>query len=52
MWQANARLRGPVQLMEFVAKRLLCGPSPYPELDAGQERHVLLGSPLYVALVD
>lgn len=48
--QACARLRGPIQNVEFLAKRLLWGPSPYPEL--GDGRSVLLGSPLYVALVD
>ncbi|MGW1375159.1 DUF7019 family protein [Streptomyces sp. NPDC002446] len=48
--QACAALRGPAQTVEFLAKRLISGPSPYPELDGG--RGVLLGSPLYVALVD
>ncbi|MBU2666208.1 hypothetical protein KOI35_22155 [Actinoplanes bogorensis] len=38
-------LRGPEQTMEFVAKRLLDEPGPDGE-------RVLLGSPLYVALVD
>ncbi|MFC6023592.1 DUF7019 family protein [Plantactinospora solaniradicis] len=47
--RANARLGGVTQKLEFVAKRLLHGPSPYPELDGGNERWVLLGSPLYVA---
>ena len=37
---------------EFLAKRLLSGPSPYPELDGRPGMTVLLGSPLYVALVD
>lgn len=49
---ATAQLRGPAQNVEFIAKRLLCGPSPYPESDAGNDMVVLLGSPLYVALVD
>ncbi|MEV6242452.1 SAVMC3_10250 family protein [Lentzea sp. NPDC051838] len=50
--RANSRLRGPVQNVEFLAKRLLSGPSPYPELDGRDDMRVLLGSPLYVALVD
>lgn len=50
--QANARLRGPAQNLEFVAKRLLAGPSPYPEIDGRDDMTVLLGSPLYVALAD
>ncbi len=50
--QANARLRGPAQNVEFVAKRLLYGPSPYPELDPAPDMTVLLGSPLYVAQAD
>ncbi|MFG2606386.1 DUF7019 family protein [Streptomyces sp. NPDC048514] len=50
--QANSALRGPVQLVEFVAKRMLHGPHPYPELYPGQDRAVLLGSPLYVALAE
>ncbi|GAB3934293.1 hypothetical protein GCM10027614_07040 [Micromonospora vulcania] len=50
--QAGTRLRGPAQNVEFLAKRLLSGPSPYPELDGRPGMSVLLGSPLYVALVD
>lgn len=50
--RANSRLRGPVQNVEFLAKRLLSGPSPYPELDGRDGMTVLLGSPLYVALAD
>lgn len=50
--QAGTRLRGPTQNVEFLAKRLLSGPSPYPELDGRPGMTVLLGSPLYVALVD
>ncbi|MFE7632959.1 DUF7019 family protein [Kitasatospora sp. NPDC057518] len=49
---AGRLLRGPRQTVEFVARRLLTGPSPYPELDAGPDMRVLLGSPLYVALAD
>ncbi|WP_030185352.1 DUF7019 family protein [Streptomyces sp. NRRL S-813] len=41
-------LRGPAQTVEFVAKRLLHGPDPGAE----DGSTVLLGSPLYVALVD
>ncbi|EIE99896.1 DUF7019 family protein [Saccharomonospora glauca] len=41
---ATANLRGPLQNVEFVAKRLLHG-----RVDG---RHVVLGSPLYVALAD
>jgi hypothetical protein len=45
--RANEAMPGPDQNLEFVAKRLLHGPSPTsPGVD------VLLGSPLYVALVD
>ncbi len=49
---ADANLRGPAQNVEFVAKRLLHGPSPYPERDPHDGMSVLLGSPLYVAHVD
>jgi hypothetical protein len=49
---AGRLLRGPRQQVEFVARRLLSGPSPYPELDARPGMRVLLGSPLYVALAD
>ncbi|WP_212998679.1 DUF7019 family protein [Winogradskya consettensis] len=42
---ASTGLRGPAQNMEFIAKRLLQGPGPDGTV-------VLLGSPLYVALVD
>jgi hypothetical protein len=45
--RANEVMPGPHQNLEFVAKRLLHGPSPRIDgLD------VLLGTPLYVALVD
>jgi len=50
--QANSALRGPAQTVEFVAKRMLYGPCPYPELYARDDMAVLLGSPLFVALVD
>ncbi|MBL7252718.1 DUF7019 family protein [Paractinoplanes lichenicola] len=42
---ATDALRGPEQNMEFIAKRLMDEPGPEGE-------RVLLGSPLYVALVD
>jgi hypothetical protein len=38
--------------VEFVARRMLSGPSPYPELDGRPDVQVLLGSPLFVALAD
>lgn len=47
---ANGRLRGPTENLEFVAKRLLHGPSPYVQFD--RDVTVLLGSPLYVAQTD
>ena len=49
---ATGGMTGPPQLMEFVAKRLLVGPSPYPQRDPRPGMSVLLGSPLYVAQVD
>lgn len=49
---ANRVLRGTGQEVEFLAKRLLHGPSPYPELDARDGVTVLLGGPLFVALAD
>ncbi|MFY1689468.1 DUF7019 family protein [Plantactinospora sp. WMMB782] len=45
--RANEVMPGPQQNLEFVAKRLLHGPSPTTD-----GRYVLLGTPLYVALVD
>ncbi|WP_405867854.1 DUF7019 family protein [Streptomyces sp. NBC_00005] len=50
--RANRMMRGTDQEVEFLAKRLLHGPSPYPELDAHHGMTVLLGSPLFVALAD
>ncbi|MFF3316170.1 DUF7019 family protein [Streptomyces sp. NPDC003035] len=50
--RANGVLRGPAQTVEFVAKRMLHGPCPYPELVPRNDMTVLLASPLYVALVD
>ena len=49
---ANRTLRGAEQEVEFLAKRLLHGPIPYPELDGHDGVTVLLGSPLFVALAD
>lgn len=49
---ANRMVRGVEQELEFLAKRLAHGPSPYPELDAKPGMQVLLGSPLFVALAD
>lgn len=49
---ANRQMRGAEQDVEFLAKRLLHGSSPYPELDAHDRTMVLLGSPLFVALAD
>jgi len=46
---AMGLLEGPAQVIEFVAKKLLHGPSPEP---GTPDDRVLLGSPLYVALVD
>lgn len=48
--RANRNIRYPAQDVEFVAKRLLQGPSTDPDDPAGST--VLLGSPLYVAVVD
>ncbi|ROO52209.1 hypothetical protein EDC02_7119 [Micromonospora sp. Llam0] len=50
--QAVRRLRGVAQNVEFVAKRLLHGPSPFPHSDPRADMSVLLGSPIYVALAD
>lgn len=46
------RLPGPSQTIEFIAKRLLRGPSPFPESDPSEDMSVLLGSPIYAALAD
>jgi hypothetical protein len=50
--RANSSLRGPTQVLEFVAKRMLHGPCPYPELYPEGDMAVLLGSPLYVAVAE
>ena len=47
MQRANEAMPGPDQNLEFVAKRLLHGPSPTTDGVT-----VLLGTPLYVAQVD
>jgi hypothetical protein len=49
---AHRQLRGAEQDLEFVAKRLAYGPSPYPELDPREGMNVLVGSPIFVALGD
>ncbi|GAB7051275.1 DUF7019 family protein [Catenuloplanes indicus] len=49
---AARQLRGTEQELEFVAKRLGQGPSPYPELDPRAGMTVLVGSPIFVALAD
>jgi hypothetical protein len=49
---AHRQLRGTEQDLEFVAKRLAHGPSPYPELDPHEGMNVLVGSPIFVALGD
>lgn len=49
---ANRVIRGAEQEVEFLAKRLAHGPSPYPELDADDGMTVLLASPIFVALAD
>jgi hypothetical protein len=45
--RASSELRGPAQNVEFVAKTLLRGSTSQPA-----RQTILLGSPLYVALVD
>jgi hypothetical protein len=49
---AASGLEGPATSVEFVAKRLLQGPSPYPQRDPNDDLTVLLGSPIFVAMVD
>lgn len=51
-YMANRNMRGDEQELEFIAKRLRHGLSPYPELDGGRSVNVLVGSPLFVALAD
>ena len=47
---ATTQMHGPSQELEFVAKRLAYGPSPYPQRDKNDGMKVLLGTPLYVAM--
>lgn len=49
---ANRLVRGVEQDVEFLAKKLAYGPSPYPELDAHDGMTVLLATPFFVALAD
>ena len=49
---AHRQLRGAEQTLEFVAKRLTYGPSPYPELDTREGMNVPVGSPIFVAMCD
>lgn len=49
---ATTGMQGPLQQLEFLAKRLLHGPNPYPETDRGADVQVLLATPLYVAMAD
>ncbi len=46
---ANERLTGPKQKLEFLAKRLLVEP---PSISHEENGKILLGSPIYVALVE
>lgn len=50
VYLATTQMRGPSQELEFVAKRLAYGPSPYPQRDKNDGMKVLLGTPLYVAM--
>jgi hypothetical protein len=47
---ATTQMPGPSEELEFVAKRLAYGPSPYPDRDENHGMQVLLGTPLYVAM--
>jgi hypothetical protein len=44
---ANKYMKGPIQKVEFLAKRLI-----FETASAPREPSFLLGTPLYVALVD
>lgn len=48
--QVNSSMRGTEQQLEFVAKRLLYG--ELPQGSGNNIEHVLIGSPLYVALAE
>jgi hypothetical protein len=47
---ASQFMRGPMQNVEFVAKRLVYGRARDTQMDFG--KHVLLATPLYIAMVD
>lgn len=49
---ATTQMRGPLQQLQFLAKRLQYGPNPYEERGPSPGMYVLLASPLYVALAD
>ncbi len=49
---ATTGMTGPAQTVEFVARRLMQGESPYPHRDSRSGMVVLLGTPLYVALAE
>lgn len=49
---ATTGMAGTEQNLEFLAKRLAFGPSPYPQRDAVAGMNVVLGTPLYVALAE
>jgi len=49
---ATRGMKGPLQRLEFLAKRLFQAPIPRPERDSHPEMHVLLATPLYVAMAD
>lgn len=55
VFHATDQQKGPLQKMEFLAKRLLedrFSPRSSFRLNRGESYHVLLGSPLYVALAE
>lgn len=47
VFHTTLQMRGPIQRLEFMAKRLLEEPLPYDK-----QWYVLLGTPLYVAMID
>ncbi|MFY9620903.1 MAG: SAVMC3_10250 family protein [Pyrinomonadaceae bacterium] len=47
---ATSSMKGPKQRIRFMAKKLLYGPSPYPDRDSRSDMSVLLATPIYVAL--
>lgn len=52
VYLTSTQMQGPQQQLEFLAKRLICGPNPYPERGLKPDMQVLLASPLYVALAE